>query len=167
MMCLKKEKRVLSRGCSSVVSVLFWWSGENSCRGFNYGSRQGGGLFFTSSESRLVQACQCLSCLCVCNTNWDCCAHWTLKIRCPPFDKRGPNGPWRGSINPLPVKGFVPLVKMASKNSLSEKFCWPEVFVSKTLLQFGVHEKWELKQEVTWHPTDMQEPLCEGYHLTF
>ena len=56
--------------------------------------------------------------------------------------------------------------KIACKNSLSEKFCWPEVFVWKTLLQFGVHEKWELKQEVIRRPTDMQEPLCEGRHLT-
>ena len=62
-------------------------------------------------------------------------------------------------LNPFPAKAFVPLVKIAFKNSLSQKFCWPEVFVSKTLLQFGVHEKWELKQEVIRRPTDMQERL--------
>ena len=50
------------------------------------------------------------------------------------------------NTTPFPAKAFVPLVNIASKNSLSEKFCWPEVFVSKTLLQFGVHEKRELKQ---------------------
>ena len=27
-------------------------------------------------------------------------------------------------------------------------------------------EKWELKQEVTRRPTDMQEALCQGHHLT-
>ena len=42
---------------------------------------------------------------------------------------------------------IVPLVKIASKTNLSEKFCWPGVFVTKTLLQFGVHEKWKLKQK--------------------
>ena len=44
-------------------------------------------------------------------------------------------------INPFPAKAIVPLVKIASKNSLSEKLCWPAVFVSKTWLHFGVHEK--------------------------
>ena len=68
--------------------------------------------------------------------------------------------------NPFPAKSFVPLVKIASKNSLSENFRWPEVFVSKTLLQFRVHKSWELKQEVIRRPTDMQEPLCEGHQLT-
>ena len=61
--------------------------------------------------------------------------------------------------NPFLAKAFVPLVKIAPKNSFSEKFCWPEVFVSKTLLQFGVHEKWALKQEVIRRPTGMQEPF--------
>ena len=69
-------------------------------------------------------------------------------------------------LNPFPAKSFVPLVKIASKNNLSEKFCWPAVFVSKTLLEFGVLEKWKLKQEVKQCPTDMQDPLCEGHHLT-
>ena len=69
-------------------------------------------------------------------------------------------------FNPFPAKAFVPLVKIASKNSLSEKFCRPKVFVWKTLLQFEVHEKWELKQEVIRRPTDMQEPFCEGHYLT-
>ena len=55
---------------------------------------------------------------------------------------------------------------IASKTRLSEKFCWPEVSVLKTLLQFGVHEKWELKQEVIQRPTAMQEPIGEGHHLT-
>ena len=68
-------------------------------------------------------------------------------------------------FNPFPAKAFVPLVKIASKNSLSEKFFWPEAFVSKTLLQFGVHEKWELEQEVIRRPTDMLGQLCERHHL--
>ena len=72
----------------------------------------------------------------------------------------------RETINPFPVRAFVPLVKIAPKNSLSEKICWPAVFVSKPLLHFGVHEKWKLKPEVIWHPKDMQEPLCEAHHLT-
>ena len=71
-----------------------------------------------------------------------------------------------GIFNPFPAKIFVPSVKIASQNSLSEKFCWPEVFVSKTLLQFGVYEERELKQEVIRHPADMPEPLWEGHHLT-
>ena len=29
-------------------------------------------------------------------------------------------------LNPFPAKSFVPLVKIASKNNLSDKFCWPE-----------------------------------------
>ena len=57
-------------------------------------------------------------------------------------------------------------MQIASEISLSEKLRWPEVFDSKTLLQLGVHEEWELKQEVIRRPTDMQEPLCEGHHLT-
>ena len=70
-------------------------------------------------------------------------------------------------LNPFPAKSFVLLAKIASENSLSQKFCWPEVvFASKTLLQFGVLEKWELKEEVVRRPTDMQKPLCEGRNLT-
>ena len=69
-------------------------------------------------------------------------------------------------INPFVAKALVRLVKIASKSSLSEKFCFPEVFISKTLLQCGVHEKWELKQEVIRRPTDMQEPLSQGHRLT-
>ena len=49
------------------------------------------------------------------------------------------------SLNPFPAKAFVPLVKITSQNSLSEKFCWPDVFVSKMLLLFRLHEKWKLK----------------------
>ena len=64
-------------------------------------------------------------------------------------------------LNPFPAKVFVPLVKISSKNRLSQNFCWPEVFVSKTLLQFGVHEKWELRKEIIRRPTDMQEPLLQ------
>ena len=62
-------------------------------------------------------------------------------------------------FNPSPAKAFVPFVKISTKNRLSQKFCWPEVFILKTLLQFGVHEKWELKQEVIQRNTDMQKPL--------
>ena len=69
------------------------------------------------------------------------------------------------SFNPFPAKAFVPLVKTAPKNSLSEKICWPAVFILKTLLRFGVHDKWKFKPEVIWRPTNMQEPLCEGHHL--
>ena len=72
----------------------------------------------------------------------------------------------RGKRYSFSAKAFVLLVETASKNDLSETFCWPEVFVSNTSFHFGVHEKWELKQEVIRHPTDMQEPLCEGPHLT-
>ena len=43
-------------------------------------------------------------------------------------------------INPFPVKASVPFVKVSSKNRLSQKFCRPEVFVSKTLLQIGVRK---------------------------
>ena len=51
------------------------------------------------------------------------------------------------NFNPFPAKAFVPFMKIVSKNTLLEKFCWSEMFISKTLLLFGVHEKWELKQE--------------------
>ena len=67
--------------------------------------------------------------------------------------------------NPFPAKAVTPLVKIASKHSLSGKICWPAVFVSKPLFHFGVHDKWELKPEVISRPTYMQEPLCEGHHL--
>ena len=59
----------------------------------------------------------------------------------------------------VPRQSICTVHEISSENSLSQKFCWPEVFVSKTLLQFGVHEKWELKQEVIRRPTDMQERL--------
>ena len=39
-------------------------------------------------------------------------------------------------INPFPAKAFVPLVKIASKNSLSEKFCWPAVFIFENVAPF-------------------------------
>ena len=43
--------------------------------------------------------------------------------------------------NPFPAKAVTPLVKIASKHSLSGKICWPAVFVSKPLFHFGVHDK--------------------------
>ena len=75
---------------------------------------------------------------------------------------------WTGflRINPFSAKACVPLVKIAPKNSLSAKICWPAVFVSKMFLHFGVHYKWELKPEITRHPTNMQKRLCKDHHLT-
>ena len=86
--CSVATLRLTDRGRSPVVSALRGGSCQSGVRGFDTRPRQGeGALFFSSSESTLVQICQSVL-VSPSSGKHALTESRMLKIPCPPCDKR-------------------------------------------------------------------------------